>query len=137
MTQPAASTSITSHSGVAEDVSVCRSTGVAVSIAYEVFGAAEHPAADALVVITGLNCNSRKFPAAFCRQLAAAGPFRVVRFDNRDCGKSTKFDRFPNPPMLKQALPRWMSEVAPVYTLEDMADDTAARSTNQESESPS
>jgi pimeloyl-ACP methyl ester carboxylesterase len=117
---------VTSRSGVAARVRFCSSSQVPVDIAYEVFGEAEHPNAAAAVVITGLNCNSRKFPAGFCEQLAAAGPFRVVRFDNRDCGRSTKMDHQGNPPLMKQLLPKWLVTVAPVYTLEDMADDTAA-----------
>jgi pimeloyl-ACP methyl ester carboxylesterase len=118
--------SVTSRSGVAENIRVCPSMGVPVTLAYEVFGEAEHPNAPAVVVISGLNCNSRMFPTGFCEQLATSGPFRVVRFDNRDTGFSTKMDNKPDPSLIKQIFPKWLVTVTPVYTLEDMADDTAA-----------
>jgi pimeloyl-ACP methyl ester carboxylesterase len=60
--------------------------------------------------------------AELCRRLAARG-YRVVRFDNRDVGMSTKLDEVcPNPaPLVMQALGG--QKVEPPYTLRDMAAD--------------
>jgi pimeloyl-ACP methyl ester carboxylesterase len=71
-----------------------------VDLCYDAFGAPERPT---MLLIMGLGFQLIHWPADFCRQLAAEG-FRVVRFDNRDAGRSTH-------------LP------GQHYTLEDMADD--------------
>ena len=55
----------------------------------------------------------------FCEGLAARG-FFVVRFDNRDVGRSTRLDHLPVPTVW-QLLRRDKSAAS--YTLEDMADD--------------
>jgi pimeloyl-ACP methyl ester carboxylesterase len=60
------------------------------------------------------------WPDDFCRRLADRG-LHVVRFDNRDIGRSTHVDA--RTPTLGQLLRR--SKRAASYTLEDMADDTA------------
>jgi pimeloyl-ACP methyl ester carboxylesterase len=117
---------ISSRGGVAENIRVCPSMDVPVDIAYEVFGEMEHPNAAAVVLISGLGCSKMMYATGFCEQLAAAGPFRVVRFDNRDTGFSTKMDQKGDPSLVKLLLPKWLVTVTPVYTLEDMADDTAA-----------
>jgi pimeloyl-ACP methyl ester carboxylesterase len=119
-------TAITSRSGVAQNIRVCPSMGVPVTLAYEVFGESEYPDAAAVVLISGLTSNSRMYATGFCEQLAAAGPFRVVRFDSRDSGCSTKMEGKGEPSLVKLVLPSWLVTVTPVYTLEDMADDTAA-----------
>jgi pimeloyl-ACP methyl ester carboxylesterase len=58
-----------------------------------------------------------------CKGLANHG-YYVIRFDNRDVGRSTKFGRagVPNIPEVIGKLLRG-EEVRPPYTLEDMADD--------------
>jgi pimeloyl-ACP methyl ester carboxylesterase len=56
----------------------------------------------------------------FCGQLAERG-FYVVRFDNRDIGRSTHFDF--SPPSVGQMLRRRVGSEQ--YTLSDMAEDTA------------
>jgi pimeloyl-ACP methyl ester carboxylesterase len=56
-----------------------------VELCYEMFGDPDRPA---MVLIMGLGCQLIHWPEDFCRQLAAEG-FRVVRFDNRDSGRST------------------------------------------------
>ena len=71
-----------------------------VDLCYETFGGAEQPT---VLLIMGLGFQLIHWPEDFCRQLAAEG-LRVVRFDNRDAGRSTH-------------LPGRR------YTLEDMADD--------------
>jgi pimeloyl-ACP methyl ester carboxylesterase len=57
----------------------------------------------------------------FCEQLADRG-FYVVRFDNRDIGRSTHLDF--RPPTMRQMLRRRVDPEQ--YTLSDMAEDTAA-----------
>ncbi|SFT86924.1 Pimeloyl-ACP methyl ester carboxylesterase [Geodermatophilus amargosae] len=71
-----------------------------VDLCYDAFG---DPDAPPMLLIMGLGFQLIHWPEDFCRQLAAEG-FRVVRFDNRDAGRSTH-------------LPGRR------YTLEDMADD--------------
>ena len=73
----------------------------AVDLCYDAFGDRGRPT---LLLIMGLGQQLIHWPEDFCRQLAAEG-FRVVRFDNRDAGRSTH-------------LPGRR------YTLEDMAEDT-------------
>ena len=68
----------------------------------EVFGDPENPA---LLLIMGAMASMLWWPEAFCRELADAGLY-VIRYDNRDTGRSTKY-----PPG------------KPPYTFDDMADD--------------
>jgi pimeloyl-ACP methyl ester carboxylesterase len=72
-----------------------------VTLCYDTFG---DPRAPALVLIMGLGFQLVHWPEAFCEGLAARG-FFVLRFDNRDAGRSTH-------------LPGRR------YGLEEMADDT-------------
>jgi pimeloyl-ACP methyl ester carboxylesterase len=62
---------------------------------------------------------------AFCARLAAAG-YRVIRFDNRDIGKSTRLPQLgvPNIAEMFAALTRGADVSAP-YRLRDMAADLA------------
>ena len=62
------------------------STGV--ELEYDTFGSASDPA---LLLVMGLTAQMTTWDEVFCRMLAAGGRF-VIRFDNRDCGLSTKFD---------------------------------------------
>src|SRR3954469_5585307 len=57
----------------------------AVDLCYDAFGDRGRPT---LLLIMGLGQQLIHWPEDFCRQLAAEG-FRVVRFDNRDSGRST------------------------------------------------
>ena len=59
-----------------------------IEIAYDEFGDAKAPV---ILLIMGLGTQMIAWPVPFCEALAARG-FRVVRFDNRDIGLSTKFD---------------------------------------------
>jgi pimeloyl-ACP methyl ester carboxylesterase len=61
---------------------IVRANGI--DICYEIFGEA---AAEPMVLIMGLGAQMIHWDDDFCRQLAARG-FRVIRFDNRDIGKS-------------------------------------------------
>jgi len=78
-----------------------------------------------LLLIMGLGAQMIAWDDGFCHQLADRG-FRVIRFDNRDVGRSTKFiDRCPNPTPFFVDLLQGKTVAAP-YTLDDMADDAAA-----------
>lgn len=92
-----------------------------INIAYEEFG---DPKAPAILLIMGLGTQMIAWPQAFCLGLARSG-FRVVRFDNRDVGLSTKFDEVA-PVDLLAAFSHSIAGrpiVAP-YSLTDMAADS-------------
>ena len=58
-----------------------------VELAYETFG---DPANPALLLVMGLGTQMLGWRAGFCNALADRG-FFVIRYDNRDVGRSTKF----------------------------------------------
>ncbi len=87
----------------------------------ESFGREEDPP---LVLIMGLGCQMIYWHEEFCEALAAQG-FRVIRFDNRDIGLSTKLDEHGVPPVLRLLLRGGMGLRFQVpYGIGDMADDT-------------
>ena len=90
--------------------------GQGITICYEAFG---DPADPPALLIMGLGTQMIAWREDFCEQLAARG-FYVIRFDNRDVGRSTHLRG--SPPTLPQMLTRRLPESA--YSLEDMADDT-------------
>jgi pimeloyl-ACP methyl ester carboxylesterase len=92
--------------------------GRGVTLCYETFG---DPADPTALLIMGLGTQMVAWHEDFCRQLAARG-LHVVRFDNRDIGRSTHVSGAP--PTVMQLLSR--SRRAAHYTLADMADDAAA-----------
>src|SRR5215217_6038741 len=85
-------------------------------ICYEKFGS---PDAPALLLVMGLGTQMIGWPDAFCQALAARG-FHVIRYDNRDAGRSTHMRQY-RAPTLKQLLLRDKS--AARYSLADMAGD--------------
>jgi pimeloyl-ACP methyl ester carboxylesterase len=92
-----------------------------IELAYETFGEGEP-----LVLVMGIGMQMVMWDEQFCRGLAVRG-FKVIRFDNRDVGQSTKLDHlgFQRPKeLLKRRLLR--RPVRAEYTLDDMAGDTAA-----------
>jgi pimeloyl-ACP methyl ester carboxylesterase len=91
--------------------------GRGVTLCYETFG---DPADTPIVLVMGLATQMIAWHEEFCEQLAERG-FYVVRFDNRDIGRSTHFDF--SPPSLGQMLRRRAGPEQ--YTLSDMAEDTA------------
>lgn len=101
------------------EVAVAHVNGV--DIAYQSFG---NEAAAPLILIMGLGSQMVLWDPEFCRQLAAGG-YRVIRFDNRDIGLSTRLDWMPVPDSsaVAAALLRGEAPALP-YTLEDMAMDT-------------
>jgi pimeloyl-ACP methyl ester carboxylesterase len=68
----------------------------------------------------GLGFQMVAWPDAFCEQLAARG-LRVIRFDNRDAGRSTHIDG-GHVPTRRELITRKIRN--PAYTLEDMAADS-------------
>ncbi|ORC87748.1 hydrolase-like protein [Trypanosoma theileri] len=69
------------------DVGVCASTGVSIRLCYQTFG--DRNAANGVVLlIMGLASPSLLWDGHFCTALAARGLY-VIRFDNRDIGRST------------------------------------------------
>ncbi|HUA70774.1 MAG TPA: alpha/beta hydrolase [Solirubrobacteraceae bacterium] len=91
--------------------------GGAITLCYETFGSENDPP---MLLIMGLGGQMILWPDDFCAQLADRG-FHVVRFDNRDIGRSTRI--YGKPPSAAQLLRRKISPV--LYDLGDMADDAA------------
>jgi pimeloyl-ACP methyl ester carboxylesterase len=89
-----------------------------VELAYEGFG---DPADPTVLLVMGLGTQMIAWHEDFCAELVGHG-LHVVRFDNRDCGRSTKLSAAGSPSLRDIALrPR---KAAP-YTLDDMAGDAA------------
>ena len=80
-----------------------------------------NPGDPALLLIMGFTAQMIAWDEDFCRLLAGEG-FRVIRFDNRDCGLSSKIEGGPDPD-IAAAIGGDASSAA--YTLDDMADDAA------------
>src|SRR5215216_6794004 len=87
-----------------------------VEICFETFGSRDDPA---LLLVMGLGTQMIAWPEGFCRQLAGRG-FFVIRYDNRDIGRSTHMRQY-RPPTIRQLLLRDKS--AAKYSLADMAAD--------------
>ena len=89
-----------------------------IEVCYETFGDRSQPA---LLLIMGLNSQMVLWEDEFCENLADRG-FWVIRFDNRDCGRSTVLRGAPIPK-------RWQLLVrhprCAAYSLDDMAEDAA------------
>lgn len=91
-----------------------------VRLCYEVFGTDLPVAAPTVVLVMGLGLDMVWWREDFCNQLVERG-LRVVRFDNRDVGRST---RLSGPGVGPMGFLR--RKATPSYRLEDMADDLAA-----------
>jgi len=89
--------------------------GRGITLCYETFG---EESASPMLLIMGLGTQMIGWPDDFCEQLAGRG-FRVVRFDNRDCGRSTHVRGAP--PTAGQLVRRRIDPL--LYTLSDMATD--------------
>jgi pimeloyl-ACP methyl ester carboxylesterase len=77
-----------------------------------------------LLLIMGLAAQMIHWDDDFCRQLAARG-FRVIRFDNRDIGKSTRLTGGKRLTPLELLKLRFLKiPVQASYKLRDMAEDT-------------
>ncbi len=89
-----------------------------IEVAYEPFGDPGDPVA---LLVMGLGVQMLGWDAELCELLAGRG-FYVVRFDNRDVGRSTKIEGGPRPDILGAAAGDPSSAS---YTLDEMADDCA------------
>jgi pimeloyl-ACP methyl ester carboxylesterase len=89
--------------------------GRGITLCYETFGDRANPTA---LLIMGLGTQMLAWQDDFCLELAGRG-FHVVRFDNRDIGRSTHLAG--RPPSVPELLRR--SKRAAHYSLGDMADD--------------
>ncbi|MCV7260671.1 alpha/beta fold hydrolase [Mycobacterium shimoidei] len=93
-------------------------------IYYEDMGNPDDPP---VLLIMGLGTQLLMWRTEFCEKLIAEG-LRVIRYDNRDVGLSSKTERTHSPgAQIPRMLRFWLGlpSRAP-YTLEDMADDAAA-----------
>ena len=97
---------------------IARANGI--DLCYEIFGDAD---AEPMLLIMGLGGQMIHWEDDFCRQLAARG-FRVIRFDNRDIGKSSKLSGGKRLTPIELLKLRFLKiPVAAPYKLRDMADD--------------
>jgi len=108
---------------VVESEELLAPVGRGIELCYQTFG---DPADEPLLLVMGLGGPMTWWDPEFCRLLAEAG-FFVIRYDNRDIGRSTKLDgreaghvTFPKLAKAFLGLP-----VTPAYTIADMADDAA------------
>ncbi len=92
------------------------SVGGGIDLAYEQRG---DPGAPPVLLVMGLGAQLLSWPEGFCDALVARG-LQVIRFDNRDVGRSTHLDAAPKPD-LKAVMGGDRSSVS--YTLSDMARD--------------
>jgi len=101
-------------------------TGIAhcndIDLAYEDWG---DSAAPPLVLIMGLGAQLVLWPDGFCQRLVDCG-FRVIRFDNRDVGLSSRVNKPYTTAQWKLFARAQLGLKSPTpYSLEDMADDVA------------
>jgi pimeloyl-ACP methyl ester carboxylesterase len=97
---------------------IARANGI--DICYEIFG---DPDAEPMLLIMGLGAQMIHWDDDFCRQLAARG-FRVIRFDNRDIGKSSKLTGGKRLTPIELLKMRFLKiPVAAPYKIRDMAED--------------
>jgi len=91
-----------------------------IEIEYETFGKKGDPA---LLLIMGLGAQLTLWPESLCEGFAAHG-FHVVRYDNRDVGLSTDFDKWGVPNIMEAFMKLMKGEkVATPYLLDDLAND--------------
>ncbi len=64
-----------------------------ITIAYESFGDTTN---EAIILIQGTGATMLHYPVELCEKLANSG-YRVIRFDNRDIGLSSKLDSLGQP----------------------------------------
>ncbi|MBM7787935.1 alpha/beta fold hydrolase [Tenggerimyces flavus] len=90
--------------------------GRGITLAYDELGDA---GGEPLLLVAGLGQQLYSWPEPFCVSLADRG-YRVIRFDNRDAGRSTHL-RFRPPSFGAMMMRRWPNGQ---YDLSDMAADT-------------
>jgi len=91
-----------------------------ITIEYETIGS---QSGRPLLLIAGLSSQMVTWPQDFCRKLADGGHF-VIRFDNRDCGLSSKIESGGVPDVEALMIAKQQGQpINPPYTLSDMAAD--------------
>ncbi len=97
-------------------------TANGLELEYEIIG---DDAAPPLLLIMGLGMQMIAWPDPFCLMLAEQG-FRVIRFDNRDVGLSTKFDKAGTPNVTME-FAKYMLRLPmkSAYYIDDMSKDAA------------
>lgn len=104
-----------------EDDAVGRTAANGVELEYEILGDLTDPV---LLLVGGLGAQLVSWDDDFCEVLGALG-LAIVRFDNRDVGRSSLVDD-PRDPVELLAQRMSGGEVEPPYRVADMADDAAA-----------
>ena len=91
-----------------------------IELEYDSFGSSDDPA---LLLVMGFTAQMTAWSEGFCRRLAAGGRY-VIRFDNRDCGLSSKLDgvHVDGAAVMLAAMSGAALPSVP-YTLSDMAAD--------------
>src|SRR3954471_19284824 len=107
-------------------------TGAAISgdvkLYYEDMGDVDDPP---VLLIMGLGAQMLLWRTDFCEKLVGQG-MRVIRYDNRDVGLSSKAERHrgrtrAQQPLVMRLTRSWLGlPSSAAYTLEDLADDAAA-----------
>ena len=102
---------------------MARASANGITIEYDTFGDDANPP---ILLIYGVAGQMILWPEAFCKALSGRG-FFVIRYDHRDVGLSTKFDKagVPDIPKALAAKMRGDRIEDPPYTLDDMARDAA------------
>ena len=100
----------------------CPKAGRDITLAYDTFGdSSDEP----VLMIMGMNAQMILWPDDFCQEIASRGYF-VVRFDNRDQGRSVHLDGMTTPSICNLiCLPNCCAGPPP-YALEDFALDAVA-----------
>jgi pimeloyl-ACP methyl ester carboxylesterase len=98
-----------------------RSGQTALNLEVETYGTAER---GTIILIMGLGTQLIAWPMDFVNALTTAG-YRVIRYDNRDVGLSSKFESYGSPDAASIVLRRMLRlPIRAPYTLYDMAQDT-------------
>lgn len=101
---------------------MAKATANGIEIEYDEFGAKDAPA---VLMIMGLGAQLVRWPMALVDALVARG-YRVIRYDNRDVGLSTKCDSAGTPNFALMAVSHILRRpIRAPYTLTDMAADAA------------
>jgi pimeloyl-ACP methyl ester carboxylesterase len=101
-----------------------KATSDGLKIYYEDMGNVDDPP---VLLIMGLGAQLLLWRTGFCEKLVAQG-LRVIRYDNRDVGLSSRTEhRSSGQPMVTRLARSWLGlRSNAAYTLEDMAGDAAA-----------
>ncbi|MEE9608904.1 MAG: alpha/beta fold hydrolase [Myxococcota bacterium] len=92
-----------------------------IELEWESFG---DPSAPALLLIAGLGAQLVRWEDEFCERLAGCGQ-RVIRYDNRDVGLSSRLDAAEAPDAAAAMAAARGESLRVPYLLDDMADDAA------------